>query len=62
MILDEVLTYYKNAYQFQKQTKMSINNIRNWRIMGHIPIVSQMKIEKLTKGDLKANMEHVKND
>lgn len=59
MKIDDVITYYRNAYQFSKRTKMSINNIRNWKKMGHIPIASQVKIEKISNGVLKANLEHI---
>jgi hypothetical protein len=36
---------------------MSHANIYNWIKWGFIPIVSQIKIEKLTKGKLKADMD-----
>jgi len=63
MKLDDVLAYYGNSYQFRKQTKMSINNIRNWRLLGYIPPSSQMKLERLTEGALKACFEDaVRND
>jgi len=55
MKLEDILTYYGSSYQFRKQTKMSINNIRNWRKLGYIPPSSQMKLEKLTSGILKAD-------
>ena len=62
MTIDDVVRYYVNSYQFNKRTKMSINNIRNWKKLGHVPISSQMKLEKLSNGVLKASLEHATND
>jgi hypothetical protein len=63
MKIDDVLSYYGSAYQFAKQTGMAINNIRNWRLFGYIPAASQMKLESLTNGALKASFaDAVKND
>ena len=62
MKLNDVLKHYGSAYQFRKQTKMSITNVLNWRRLGYIPIGSQMKIELLSGGALNANCAHaVKN-
>ena len=62
MKLEDVLAHFESAYQFRKQTKMSINNIRNWRLRGYIPPASQMKLERLTNGILKASFEDVVKD
>ena len=62
MKLEDVLAHYGNPYQFRKHTKMSINNIYNWRSMGYIPIVSQMRLEAMTNGALKADLAHTVNN
>ena len=62
MTLIDVLDYYGGPCQFRAQTKMSINNIYNWRDRGFIPIASQIKIEHLTKGALKASFDALVNN
>lgn len=62
MILDDVLKHFGNAYKFGKTSGMCVNNIYNWRNMGYIPIVSQMRLEALTNGVLKADMAHTVNN
>jgi hypothetical protein len=53
MTVDDVLSHFRNSYQFSKQTGMSINNIRNWRLKGYIPISSQLKLQKISNGVLR---------
>jgi len=48
---------YKNAYEFERETKMSHNNWTNWKEKGYIPILSQLRIEKLTGGDFVASLD-----
>ncbi len=54
MTPDDVVKYFGNGYQFKKRTKMSDCSYRNWIKWGYIPEGSQYKIERLTKGALKA--------
>lgn len=62
MKVEDVLAHYRTAYNFSKVSKMSINNIYNWRNMGYIPIVSQIRLEVISEGALKADINHtVKN-
>lgn len=60
MTLKELVRYYKNGYQFSKQTGFSHASYYQWHKIGYIPIKSQFKIEKLTDGRLKANIAHTK--
>ena len=58
MTIDDVLKYYKTSYGLQKITKMSHANINNWKVRGYIPIATQMKLERLSNGALKADLKH----
>lgn len=57
MTLDEVLKYYENAYRMQMITNIARTNVNHWRKIGYIPITAQFRIEKLTNGQLKANIK-----
>jgi hypothetical protein len=59
MTLDEVKKYFTNSYQFQKKTGMMHNNFMNWEKQGFVPIKTQLKLQQLTKGELKASLEHI---
>ena len=56
MTLKEVKDYYKSSYAFQIQTGMKHGNWYNWNKKGYIPLLSQLRLEKLTNGELKANL------
>jgi hypothetical protein len=58
MILDEVIAFYGTSYNFQKITKMSHDNYRVWKRKGYIPILTQFKLEELSRGKLKADYKH----
>lgn len=60
MTLEDVKKYYKSGYKFYKQTGMHHSNLCNWREKGFIPIKSQMRLEELTKGKLKASLVDLK--
>lgn len=62
MTIEDVLEYYGTAHKMQKTHGLSHNNINNWRSYGYIPIATQLKIERLTEGKLKASLEHCKRD
>lgn len=50
----DVKKYYKSGYRFHKSTGMSQSSLENWFKWGYVPLLSQLKIEQLTQGDLKA--------
>ena len=58
MTIYELKNYYKSSYAFAQATKMSHSSYQNWCEWGFIPIMSQMRIELLTLGKLKADLKH----
>ena len=62
MTIDDVIKFFGSGYSFNKKTKISCNSFYTWKAKGYIPIVSQMKIERLTAGALKANLNHAVKD
>ena len=62
MTIDEVLQYYGTGYRMNKMIGLSPTLPSNWRKYGYIPIQTQMKIERLSKGVLKANLSHCKKE
>lgn len=55
---EDVKEYYGSLYNFRKLTKMSCNSLFNWIKWGYVPEGSQYKIERLTKGKLKADWSY----
>ena len=51
--------YFGNCYQFNKITRMHHSNYLNWEVKGFVPIKTQLKLEIITKGQLKADLNHV---
>ena len=62
MTLDDVKNYFVSSYQFHQKTGMHHSNFVNWETKGFIPIKTQLKLEKLTKGELKASLDHIDKD
>lgn len=60
MTIDEVITYFGSAWKMNQKIGMAHQNINNWKRYGFIPIMTQMKIEKLTDGELKASLDDCK--
>lgn len=58
MTIDEVEAYYGSGWKMERKHKLSHMNIRNWKRLGYVPITTQLKIERLTNGALKASLEH----
>lgn len=59
MLLEDVMRYYRSTYNFKKETGGSTSRFANWRKLGYIPIKVQIKLEKITKGALKADLNHL---
>lgn len=59
MTTEEVRNYYVNGYLFKKRTGMAQDSFHNWMRKGYVPINSQKKLEKLTDGELKADINHI---
>lgn len=59
MTLREVKEYFRTWYQITKQTNISRTSIHSWRKQGFIDIKMQLRIEKFTKGELKASLDDI---
>ena len=57
MTLDEVKGYFGTSYQFNKKTGMKHTNYINWEKWGFIPIKTQIKLEDISNGELKASLK-----
>lgn len=58
---EEVKKYYKTKYNFHKETGIAANTLGNWIRKGFVPEGQQFKLEHLTKGLLKADLNYGKN-
>lgn len=58
MTIEEVLDHYGSTYRFSEITGMSHANIPNWKKRGYIPIESQIRLERLSEGALRADLSH----
>lgn len=60
MTLEDLKHYFVNGNRFEEQTGLSHVNWHNWfKKKGYIPIGSQRRIEQLTRGALKASLDHL---
>ena len=60
MTIDEIYIHYdKNWSQVARELKIGVNTYQGWIKKGYIPIETQTKIEKQTKGLFKADLKHV---
>lgn len=57
MTFEELKAYYITGYKFHKETLMSASSWVNWKRLGFIPIESQIKIQKITNGKLRASLD-----
>ena len=57
MTPQEVKDYYKTFRRFRDETGMSFSNLTYWFKKGYVPVVSQAKIHRLTKGKLKVDLD-----
>lgn len=53
----DVKNYFGNGYKFNKLTKMSASTLANWLEWGYVPLLAQLKLQKLTNGKLTANLK-----
>jgi hypothetical protein len=61
MILNDIYEYYqKNWVTVGRELRVGSTSLYNWKKIGYIPIASQIKIEKRTKGLFVADLEHAK--
>ena len=59
MTVDDVIAYFGSLYKVRDKTDFSMRTAYNWRERGFIPIKSQIRLEKITKGALKADLSHI---
>jgi len=57
MTTDEFKAYFKSSYRFAKETGISHTQWIRWLRNGYIPITSQIRLELITHGKLKARLE-----
>ncbi len=57
MRIKELLEYYGTHANIMRETKVGSTSIVNWKKQGFIPILSQLKIEKVTRGLFVARLE-----
>ena len=55
MTTDDIIEYFKNSYRFKEKTGMSCSTYLNWMKKGFVPLKSQIQLELITKGELKAD-------
>ena len=60
MTINEVLTFYKNAWGMRVATGLSHTNVPNWKRRGYIPIQTQLRIQVLSDGKLIADLKDCK--
>ena len=61
MTLDDIKCFFGTSYNFNLATGWSHSCYRNWRLKGYVPIKSQLLLEQLTMGKLKASLEDLSN-
>lgn len=59
---EDVKNYYGSQYSFNKVTGMSGSTLGNWLKWGYVPEDAQYKLERITKGALKAETQENKEE
>ena len=63
MDIKEVHEFFeKNWTKAMRGLRLGVNTYQHWMKIGYIPMPAQMKIEKLTKGKLIADVNKKKED
>lgn len=60
MTVDDVVKHFGSLYMVEKKTRFSHGTAYSWKKNGFIPIKTQMEIEEITEGALKANLQDCK--
>ncbi len=62
MTINEVYDYYYRNWQYAcRQLKLGKNTYQYWKKKNYIPISTQIRIEKATNGELKADVQFEEN-
>lgn len=62
MKIEDVLRFFGSGWKMTQKIGMATQNIKNWKKRGFIPISTQVKIEKLTQGKLRASLDDCKTE
>lgn len=57
MTLDQAIKHYKTQRKLAEVLEVCEPCISNWRTRGRIPAMAQLKIQKLSRGKLKADID-----
>lgn len=57
MTINDVLIHFRTSYNMGVVTGISFSNVQYWKKIGFIPYKMQLRLEKLTKGVLKASID-----
>lgn len=60
MTIEDVLRHYGTGYNMNKVIGLAASNVVRWKKFGYVPILTQIRIEQLSNGKLKASLEHGK--
>lgn len=59
MTINEIYDYYgKNWSRAMQDLRVGVNSYQYWMKVGYIPIATQIKIERRSKGLFKAEIKH----
>lgn len=56
----DVKNYFKSTYNFAKKTGITHSTLIRWIKLGYIPSDAQIRIERITNGELKVDFDHIK--
>ena len=56
MTFEEVLKYFGSGYRISVDGGFSAGTPPGWKKQGFVPIHAQLKLEQVTKGELKASL------
>lgn len=59
MLLEELRDFYGTYAQMARELSLGSSTYRGWRAKGYIPLISQARIERETKGRFKLDIKHV---
>src|SRR3990167_4107080 len=59
MKFEELALMFENGHDFSRKTGLPHGNFHNWKKWGYIPIGSQIRLQGILGGELKANFDDV---
>jgi len=61
MTIDEARKYFGSHTKIAKALRISLGCVSNWQRRGYIPGIAQLKLQKLSNGKLKADLDYIFN-